>query len=73
MINSWLLVFYVLTTSKAISGWVLTCDSVPSGCLYSAAQLGKHAADIPLSHYPDTELTNQSMPYSNNAERLARK
>ena len=54
-----LLLFCVLTTSKAISGWVPTCDSV----LYSAASLG-HQASRPMicyptqSHYPETEPTS---------------
>ena len=37
-----LLLFYVLGTSKIISGWVLTCDS--SYSYYIAALLGDHAA-----------------------------
>ena len=38
-----LLLFYILATSGVISGRVLTCDSVHSWHLYSAAPLGNQA------------------------------
>ena len=49
----WLFEFYILATSKIISGWELSCDS--------AAPLGNQATSTmtsyPIqSHYPDTEL-----------------
>ena len=52
--------FYVLATSKAISGWVLTCDSVHSCRLYTAVPMREQATNTmtqyPIqSHYPDTE------------------
>ena len=49
--------FYILATSKLISGWVPTCD-IP----YSVAQLGNQVVADTMtwfwtqSHYPDTEL-----------------
>ena len=56
----WLLEFYVLATSKAISGQVLTWDSTHSWWLYSASTQGEQAAGTmtcyPIQlHYPDTE------------------
>ena len=58
-----LLEFDVLTTSKVISGWVPTCDSVHSWRLYSAAPLGSQAASnmtryLTQLHYPNTVPTN---------------
>ena len=44
------LLFYVLETSRFISGWVLACDSVHSWPLYSAAPLENKAVSIPLTH-----------------------
>ena len=35
--------FCVLAASKVISGWTLTCDGVPSWCIYSAASPGNQA------------------------------
>ena len=50
----WLLEFYVVATSKIISGWALTCDSAHLWRLYSAVPLGDQAisivTDFPLSH-----------------------
>ena len=43
-----LLAFYVLATSKVISGWLLTCDSVR---LYSVASLG-HQATSTMTRFP---------------------
>ena len=40
-----LLLFYILATSKGIPVWVLTCDSVHSWWLYSAAPLGDQATN----------------------------
>ena len=56
-----LLLFYVLATSKVISGWVPTCDSAHSSWLYGAA-LGNQAVNSMTwyptqSHYPDSDLT----------------
>ena len=70
----WLLEIYILTTSKVIAGWVPTGDSVHSWQLYSAAPLGDQSASTmsrypSQSHYPDTDV-HQSLPYSNNADRL---
>ena len=57
------LLFYFLPTSKVISGWVLTCNSARSSCLYSAAPLGEQAVSTMTwyptqSYYPDTEPTS---------------
>ena len=41
----WLQESYMLATSKVISIWVTTCDSVYSMQIYSAAPLGNQAAD----------------------------
>ena len=59
----WLLEFYVLRTSKVISGWVSTCDIVHSWWLYNAVQLGNQVASTlswypTKSPYPDTERTS---------------
>ena len=56
---------------------MLTCDRVHSWQLYGAAPLGDQVAHTitrcpTQSHYPDPGAT-QSLPYSNNAKRLARK
>ena len=62
--NVYLLLFYILTTSKVISGRVPTCDIAHSWRLYSAVSL-EHQAPGTLTcsptqlHYPDTEPTNQ--------------
>ena len=58
-----LLLFYVLATSKVISGRVLTCDSVHSWRLYSITPMGNHAFSTVTwyrtqSHYPYTEPTS---------------
>ena len=72
-----LLFLYVLATSKVISGRVPTCGSMCSWHLYSAAPLGDQASSK-MAWYP-TPVTlslgwaNQSLPYPNNAECLARK
>ena len=50
--------FYVLATSKVTSGWLLTCDSVHSSWLYSAAPLKTMIWYPTQSHYPDTEPTS---------------
>ena len=55
--------FYVLETSKVISGWVPTHDSVYSWQLYIAISLGHEAAGTMTcyptqSHFPDTESTS---------------
>ena len=57
-----LLLFYVLSTSKVISGWVPTCDRTHPWQLYSAAPLGNQATSTMTqyptqSHFPDTKLT----------------
>ena len=67
-----LLLFYILATSKVISGQVLTCDSARAWWLYSASPLGNHNLifhSVTLSWHWD----NQSLPYPNNAERMAKK
>ena len=58
-----LLLLYVLTTPKVISGQSSTCDSVHSWQLHSAARLGDETTgtmtQLPTqSHYPDTVITN---------------
>ena len=74
-----LLLFYVLATSKAISGQVPTCDRVNSWRLYSTASLGHQAAApwpaISLSHIilTLTDWVNQPLPYPNNAQCQTRK
>ena len=69
----WLL--YVRATCKVISGQVPTCDSAHSLWLYSAASLG-HQATSTMTCFPTQSLSwhwgNQSLPYSNNAECMAR-
>ena len=60
---SWLFEFYVLETSKSISGWVPTCDSAYSCCFIVLLHWGKQAAStmtqyLSWSHYPDTVLTS---------------
>ena len=57
------LLSYLLATSKVISGWVPTCDSVHSWRLYSAAPLGNQFISTKTwystpSHHPDTEPTS---------------
>ena len=59
----WLLVFYVLATSKVILGRIPKSDSVHSLWLYSAASLGDQGASIMTyyvtqSHFPGTEPTS---------------
>ena len=53
-IDPCLVLFHVLATTKVIWGQVLTCDSLHSWQLYSAAPLGKRLSapwpDIPHSH-----------------------
>ena len=66
-----LLLFYTLVTSKVISGQELTSDSVHSWQLYSAATLRNQA--ISTMTHSSPIIANQSLPYPNNAERLARK
>ena len=56
----WLLEFYALATSKVILGQVMTCASVHSWRLYSAAPLGDQATSTMTWYptqpqYPDTE------------------
>ena len=71
-----LLMLYILVTSKVISGWVPTCDSAHSLRLYSAVALGIQAINT-MTWFPTVTLcwhwVNQSFPYLNNAECLARK
>ena len=62
-----LLGFYILATSKGISGRVTTRNSVHSWQLYSAIPLGDKAPDIALGHII------QFLPYPNNAKHLAKK
>ena len=55
--------FYVLATSKVISGWAPTCHSVHSWWFHSSAPLGDQAASTMTwypthSHYPVTESTS---------------
>ena len=57
------LLFYVLVTSKAISGLVPTCNSVHSWRIYSVTPLGEQATRTMTryptqSHYLDTEPTS---------------
>ena len=60
MDQSLCLLFYILTTSKDISGRVPSCDSMHSSSLYCAASLRDQAISTMTwhptqSHYPDTE------------------
>ena len=57
------LLFYVLATSKIITGWAPTCGSVHSWWLYSAAPLGNQVTStmtwyLTQSYYPDTKPTS---------------
>ena len=59
----YLLLFYILATSKVISGQVLTYNSAHSWWLYSAASLENQGTNTMTwhptqSHYPDSEPTN---------------
>ena len=59
------MLYYVLATSKAMSGLLPTQDSAHSWQVYSAASLEDQAADIMIcyptqSHYTDTEPTSPS-------------
>ena len=69
------LLFYVLSTSKVISGWVQTCDNAHSWWLYSAASLGTpgHWHYDLLSHSVALSWCwdNQSLAYPNNAKHQA--
>ena len=71
-VNGWLLEFYTLATSKFISGWTPTCNSAHSWWLYSAAPGRQHHGLISHSVTLSWYWANQSLHYSNNAERLAR-
>ena len=56
----WLLRFDILVTSRVISEWVPTCNSVYTGRLYSAVPMGNHATDTMTwyssqLHSPNTE------------------
>ena len=56
----WLLGFYILATSKVITGWVPSCDSAQSWWFYSVAPLGNQATSTMTqspsqSHCSDTE------------------
>ena len=51
----WLLEFYVLATSKVISGWIPTGDRAYSWRFYSAASLGDQTAST-MSWYPIESL-----------------
>ena len=58
MLVGCLLEYYILATSKVISGWVLTCD-------FGAVLLGDQATSIiiPIQpHYPDPDPTSHC-PY----------
>ena len=58
-----LLEFYVLATSKVISGWVLTCDSVHSWWLYSDSPLGDQATHT-MAQFPSPLLYSDTAPTS---------
>ena len=64
---------YNVTTSKVISGRVSTCDNGTLMSLHSAAPLGHQAAGYPHSVTLSKYWANQSLPYPNNSDRLARK
>ena len=72
---------YVLATSKVIfkvrSRWLLTCDSVHSWRLYSAAPLGNQAFSTmmwyPTQSHLSWHFANQSLCVPNYAEHLAKK
>ena len=58
-----LLLFYILATSRFISGWVPTFGNAHSWWLYTAAPLGNQAISTiswypTPSHYPNTEPTS---------------
>ena len=55
-----LLLFYVLATSKVISGWQPTCESAHVWWFYCAASLRDQSMTRcpTLSHYPNTVLTS---------------
>ena len=71
-----LLFFYVLATSKVISGWVPTCDCEIMTTFIVLPQLWTRPSapcyNIQLSHSIMTRA-NQSFPYPNNAEHLSRR
>ena len=50
--NSWLLEFYVLATSKIISGWVLTCDSEHSNSDFIVLPYYGGQATNTMTSYP---------------------
>ena len=63
LVSVCLLLFFILATSKVISGWAQTCDSAHSSRLYTVASVGDQATitmtQYPTqSHYPDTESTS---------------
>ena len=73
--------FYVLATSKVITGWVPTCDSAHIMRLHNAASLGHQTASIMIwyptqSHCPDAEpnspcsilIMPSARPWSNKYE-----
>ena len=70
--SSWLLEFYTWATSNVISSRVQTCDSVYSWC--PTGRSGHQHHDL-ISHSITLcwHWANQSFPYLNNVERLARK
>ena len=68
------LVFYILPTSKVLSGQVPTCDSAHSWWLYSAALLGNQATSTMTHSVTLSWLwANQSLCHPNYAECRARK
>ena len=64
-----LLLFHVLATSKAISGWTPTCYSAHSWKLYSAALLGNQAVSIMTCH-PTQWPWGPNLPISQSGRRI---
>ena len=76
MVVSWLLEFYILATTKTVWGWAPTYDSVHLLQIYSAVtgRTGHQHHDL-ISHSVTLSWhsANQSLPYPNNTECLARR
>ena len=58
------LLFYVVTTSKVISGWIATCDGALSQIPFSSVTLGNQAVSTMTVYY----TPNQFLPYYNIAK-----
>ena len=71
------LLFHILATFNVISGFVPTIETAHWWKLHSAAPMGKDAnrtiAWYPTQSHLSRHWANQSLPYPNNAEWLAKK